>query len=79
VNPRTGLPAATVWRTATVAADDCVAANTASTAALIRGPAALAFLAGTGLPARLVAADGGVHTVNRWPADGRAPDEVVAA
>jgi FAD:protein FMN transferase len=75
VDPRTGLPAAPVWRTATVAADDCVRANTASTAAVVRGPAAPAFLARTGLPARLVATDGRVYTLNRWPADRRTADE----
>jgi thiamine biosynthesis lipoprotein len=50
------------------AAGDCVTANTATTAALVRGPAAIAYLTSTGLPARLVAADGRVHTVGGWPA-----------
>ena len=67
VDPHTGLPAVPVWRTVTAAAADCVTANTATTAALVRGPAAPSYLAGTGLPARLVAADGRVLTVGRWP------------
>ena len=67
LDPRTGLPAAPVWRTATVAADTCVRANTATTAALIRGERGPAYLAGTGLAARLVAADGSVLTLNGWP------------
>ncbi len=79
LDPRTGWPAAPLWRTTTVAADNCVRANTTTTAALVRGRTAHAFLGGTGLPARLVAADGRVHTVNRWPADGGTPDEAVAA
>jgi FAD:protein FMN transferase len=72
VDPRTGLPATPVWRTATVAADTCVRANTAATAALIRGERGQAYLADTGLAARLVAADGSVHTFNGWPNDRRA-------
>jgi thiamine biosynthesis lipoprotein len=75
VDPRTGLSAAPVWRTATVAADDCVRANTASTAAVVRGLAAPAFLTRAGLPARLVATDGRVYTLNGWPADRHTPDE----
>ena len=71
LDPRTGLPAAPVWRTATVAADTCVRANTATTAALVRGERGLAYVGGTGLAARLVAADGSVLTVNGWPADRR--------
>jgi FAD:protein FMN transferase len=69
VDPRTGRPSAPVWRTVSAAAGDCVTANTATTAALVRGPAALSYLGGTGLPARLVAADGRVHTVGDWPAE----------
>ena len=38
LDPRTGLPAEPVWRTVTVAAASCVDANTASTAAIVRGP-----------------------------------------
>ena len=39
LDPRTGLPAEPVWRTVTVTAASCVDANTASTAAIVRGPA----------------------------------------
>ena len=55
LDPRTGLPAAPVWRTVSVAAATCADANTAATAAVIRGRQALAWLASLGLPARLVA------------------------
>jgi thiamine biosynthesis lipoprotein len=67
LDPRTGRPAAPVWRTVSVAAASCADANTAATAAVIRGRQALPWLAGLGLPARLVAQDGAVHTVNAWP------------
>jgi thiamine biosynthesis lipoprotein len=69
IDPRTGRPADAVWRTVTVAAASCVEANTASTAALVRASDGLAFLRGTGLPARLVSADRTVRYVNGWPAD----------
>jgi thiamine biosynthesis lipoprotein len=67
LDPRTGLPAEPVWRTVSVAAGTCVDANAASTAAVIRGRAALGWLARLGLPARLVDATGVVFTVAGWP------------
>jgi FAD:protein FMN transferase len=69
LDPRTGLPAEPVWRTVSVAAATCVDANAASTAAVIRGRAALGWLAKLGLPARLVDATGVVFTVAGWPDD----------
>jgi thiamine biosynthesis lipoprotein len=69
LDPRTGLPAEPVWRTVSVAAATCVDANAASTAAVIRGRAALGWLARLGLPARLVDATGVVFTVAGWPED----------
>jgi thiamine biosynthesis lipoprotein len=68
LDPSTGLPAARVWRTVTVAAETCVDANTASTAAVILGALALEWLYDRGLPARLVRADGHVVRVGGWPA-----------
>jgi thiamine biosynthesis lipoprotein len=73
VDPRTGVPA-TGWRTVTVAAGTCVDANTASTAAVVLGAAAPAWLAERRLPARLVADDGTVCPVAGWPADGAGAD-----
>ncbi|HVT69253.1 MAG TPA: FAD:protein FMN transferase, partial [Trebonia sp.] len=67
LDPRTARPAAPVWRTVSVAAATCADANTAATAAIIRGRQALPWLAGLRLPARLVAADGTVHTITGWP------------
>jgi FAD:protein FMN transferase len=69
LDPRTGRPAAPVWRTVSVAASTCADANTAATAAIIRGRQALPWLASLRLPARLVAQDGTIHTVNAWPED----------
>jgi FAD:protein FMN transferase len=70
VDPRTGTPAPTRWRSASVAAATCLQANAASTAALVHGDGAPAWLRRTGLPARLVGADGHVHTYGGWPSDG---------
>jgi thiamine biosynthesis lipoprotein ApbE len=67
LDPRTGLPAAPVWRTVSVAAGTCADANTAATAAIIRGSRAPAWLSGLNLPARLVAHDGTVATLAGWP------------
>jgi thiamine biosynthesis lipoprotein len=67
IDPATGLPARACWRTVTVTAQTCVDANTASTAAVVLGEAAPSWLAGQGLPARLVALDGTVTIVSGWP------------
>jgi thiamine biosynthesis lipoprotein len=67
LDPRTALPAAPVWRTVSVAAASCADANTAATAAVIRGHNALGWLASLRLPSRLVATDGTVATVAGWP------------
>jgi thiamine biosynthesis lipoprotein len=67
VDPRTGYPAAGPWRTVSVAAPRCAAANAAATAAIVAGPDAPAWLDGTGLPARLAEHDGGVLLLGGWP------------
>ena len=67
LDPRTGLPAAEVHRTVTCVGSDALAANTASTAALVLGGDALAWLGSHGVSARLVDADGGVSTTGGWP------------
>ncbi|MEW6225400.1 MAG: FAD:protein FMN transferase [Chloroflexota bacterium] len=73
LDPRTGLPARTPWRTATAAAVTCEAANAASTAAIVLGEAAPAWLEAARLPARLVDGDGGVLRLAGWPAPGERP------
>lgn len=65
--PGTGQPAETYWAVATVAAASCVDANIATTASIIRGRAAPAWLEGLHLPARLVRPDGMVITTGGWP------------
>jgi thiamine biosynthesis lipoprotein len=69
IDPRTGEPARSCWRTATVAAATCVDANVASTAAILRGEQAFGWLQGIQLPARLVRDDGSVVRVAGWPAE----------
>ncbi|MET0822329.1 MAG: FAD:protein FMN transferase, partial [Aeromicrobium sp.] len=67
IDPRTGAPADSPWRTATVWARSAVDANVASTAAIILGHEAEAFLHELDLPGRLVDHHGTVHTVGAWP------------
>ncbi|MBN9743250.1 thiamine biosynthesis protein [Amycolatopsis sp. A1MSW2902] len=67
VDPRTGDLPDPCWRTVTVAAATCADANTASTAAVVLGELAPAWLAERRLPARLVASDGRVVRVAGWP------------
>ena len=69
VDPRSGAPAAEYWRTVSVAAASCVDANIASTAAIVLGAAASAWLAERALPARLVSVGGEIELTAGWPAD----------
>ena len=69
VDPRDGAGATGPWRTASVAAATCVDANAASTAAILLGDAAPAWLRAAALPARLVARDGTAVPVAGWPAE----------
>ena len=70
IDPRTGFPAHGPWRTASVAAASCAEANAAATAAIVAGTDAETFLAGTGLPARLVGHHGIVRLLGGWPRSG---------
>ena len=74
IDPRTGEPASSCWRTVSVAAGSCTDANIASTAAIVRGAAAVGWLDAHGLPARLVAPDGTVETTAGWPSGGEPQD-----
>lgn len=67
IDPRTGLPAVTPWRTVSVAAASCVDANAAATAGTILGEPAPAWIEGLGLPARFVRDDGSIVRVAGWP------------
>ncbi len=68
LDPRTALPVPGPWRTVTATGPTCVAANTASTAALVLGDEAVPWLTAKSVAARLVATDGTVTTVGGWPA-----------
>ncbi|MEV5847365.1 FAD:protein FMN transferase [Streptomyces sp. NPDC051985] len=67
VDPRTGLPVRSPWRTVSVAAASCADANAATTAALVKGAGAERWLTRLGLPARLVTHRGTVVTTPGWP------------
>jgi thiamine biosynthesis lipoprotein len=68
VDPRTGLPARTPWRCVTVHAATATEANAASTAAMVLGEDAPAWLQAQGLAARLVPmTGGGAVRVGPWP------------
>jgi len=73
LDPNTGLPTDSPWRTVSVAATTCADANAASTAALVKGTGAERWLSGLGLPARLVARDGTVVTTPGWPRNDFSP------
>jgi thiamine biosynthesis lipoprotein ApbE len=69
IDPGTGEPVRATWRTASVAAASCTDANIATTAALVRARRATEWLAGLGLPARLVDWEGHVTTIRGWPSE----------
>jgi thiamine biosynthesis lipoprotein len=69
VDPRTGDVPEARWRTVTVAAKSTVDANTASTAAIVLGAGAPAWLERRHLPARLTGVDGDVVTTPGWPGE----------
>jgi thiamine biosynthesis lipoprotein len=72
VDPTTALPTTGPWRSVTAVAETCVRANTLSTAALVHGNGAVAWLRRSGLPARLVSHTGTVATLNHWPREAAA-------
>ncbi len=67
LDPATCLPSAPCWRTVSATAATCVQANAASTAAIVLGESAIAWLEELGLPARLVRVDGSVEYTSGWP------------
>lgn len=67
IDPATGQPARSRWRTVSVTAATCADANIASTAAIVKSDQAPAWLEELRLPARLVAADGTVRLTADWP------------
>jgi thiamine biosynthesis lipoprotein len=67
IDPSTGAPVRSSWRTVSVAAASCTDANTATTAALVKADLAPAWLGQLGLPARLLDWGGHVTTIADWP------------
>lgn len=67
LDPRTGRPVTPYWRTVTATGPTCVAANVASTAAIVLGADAEEWLAARHVDARLVGVAGDVRRVGRWP------------
>ena len=58
IDPATGKPARSIWRTVSVAAGRALDANIVSTACIVRGASAVGWLTEMNLPARLVREDG---------------------
>jgi thiamine biosynthesis lipoprotein len=69
LDPDTGAPVQSPWRTVSVTAGNCVDANIASTAAIVIGAAATEWLTAHRLAARLVKADGTVRVLGGWPSE----------
>lgn len=67
IDPRSARPAREVWRTVTVAAESCLAANVAATAAYVLGEDAVEWLERRHAAARLVRPDGEVVHAGGWP------------
>ncbi|QNK52905.1 FAD:protein FMN transferase [Dermacoccus sp. PAMC28757] len=68
IDPRTGRSATPIWAQVSAAAPDTVQANAATTAAVILGKDAPAWLEGHGVPALLQGADGQIVTTSGWQA-----------
>lgn len=69
IDPRTGRPVRSCWRTATVVAPTCLDANVAATAAIVLGDGAVSWLRDRSLTARLVADDGAIVHIGGWPSE----------
>lgn len=67
IDPRTGMSVDPVWRSVSIAAENCLVANTISTAAVIRGHRAPEWINALGVSARLVDQDGVEQFLGGWP------------
>lgn len=67
IDPATGAPAESCWRTVSVAATSCLEANIASTASVILGTKAPEWLEKGGYAGRLVTTAGFSVNVGGWP------------
>jgi thiamine biosynthesis lipoprotein len=69
IDPRTGTSANSPWKTVSAVGTTCVAANTATSTAIILGSDAPKWLEERGIPARLVTADERITYTCGWPED----------
>ncbi|HEX3721701.1 MAG TPA: FAD:protein FMN transferase [Nitrolancea sp.] len=67
IDPRTGQPGESPWRTVTVVARTCVAAEVAAKVAWLRGAEGPAWLESIGLSGRFAGIDGCVQVAGNWP------------
>lgn len=67
LDPATGAPVPLVWDEVSVRATSCLEANAASTASMVLGEAAPAWLDRDSLPGRLVGHDGRLTLTAGWP------------
>jgi FAD:protein FMN transferase len=67
IDPRTGEPTSGRWRTVTATGATCLAANTATTAAIVLGDRAVGWLTERDIPARLVNTSGRIVRTQLWP------------
>ncbi|MGN6412530.1 FAD:protein FMN transferase [Flexivirga sp.] len=67
LDPATGRPVPRTWWRVSCVAVSALEANTATTAAVVLGDAAVAWLTSRGIPARLVSEQGQVRFTPGWP------------
>jgi len=67
LDPLTGEPTRGPWRTVSATGATCVAANTASTAAIVMGDKAVGWLTARNIPARLIDTQGRIVRTASWP------------
>lgn len=67
IDPRSARPAPDTWGAVTAIAGSCAHANTATTAAVVLGDTAPAWLEARGIAARLLRTDGSIVHTARWP------------
>jgi thiamine biosynthesis lipoprotein len=71
IDPRTGLPAASLWSEVTACGATCVAADVAAKAGFLFGARGPAWLDRRGIPARFLTLDGEVTVNETWRASMR--------
>jgi len=79
VDPRTGRPSDSPWRSVSVWAETAAQANAWSTASIVLGDGVVAMLDERRLPARLVDRDGHVSFAGGWPVPAIDSDELEVA